>query len=195
MPFNIHIPLPFWFHDFILYALATGCAIMMLYQALMLGLRGVLVFGCWSWYLPFLWVSAAGFCHFVYVITWRLCLGPASRPLEKHWTRWLFSISRSSLNLTVVRPRVARFLALLFQTSGLMNYAFGTVILSGMTLVNPHIAQRITLLMLLSGLVAKVIALWLLDIYPDVEAEQVKGSEWKGEETQILAKSSPIRGM
>jgi len=71
----------------------------------------------------------------------------------------------------VVSPRIARFLDVFFQVTGLMNYGYGTVILSGMMLVNPYFALRTFILLGFLALIAKLVALWVLDIYPDVYHE------------------------
>jgi hypothetical protein len=58
-----------------------------------------------------------------------------------------------------------------------MNYGFGTAILSGMMLINPYIALRTFILIGLSGMVAKLIALWLLSVYPDIETRGKEEAE------------------
>lgn len=64
---------------------------------------------------------------------------------------------------------MARFIALAFQIVGIMNYGYGTVLLSGTTLVHPNVALRIFTLMGFAGVLARLIVIWLLDVYPDVE--------------------------
>jgi len=102
-------------------------------------------------------------------LTWRCCLGPM-RPQE-HWTYRSFVISHSESNVMVVSPRIARFLDVFFQVTGLMNYGYGIVILSGMMLVNPYFALRTFILLGFLALIAKHVALSVLDIYPDVYHE------------------------
>jgi hypothetical protein len=54
-----------------------------------------------------------------------------------------------------------------------MNYGYGTVALSGMMLINPYKALITFVLVALSSLLAKLMALWLLSLFPDVETWQV----------------------
>jgi hypothetical protein len=61
--------------------------------------------------------------------------------------------------------------ALFFKVVGVMNYGYETVVLSGMMLVNPYMALRTFVLVGLSDLIAKLVTLWLLTLYPDVEIE------------------------
>lgn len=167
---NVHISMAFWFHDLVLHVLASGCATMAIYQSLNLGLKGVIVFACWTWWNPVTWVSVGGFVHILSAVSWRLCIGPASKSgASQLWARWHYSIPRSGSNLDIKFPRMARFIALAFQIVGIMNYGYGTVLLSGTTLVHPNVALRIFTLMGFAGVLARLIVIWLLDVYPDVE--------------------------
>lgn len=92
-------------HDAILHILGAGIATMMIYQALLLGMRGVIVFACWTWHEPFTWVGVGGLIHLLSAIAWRLCLGPRlklSEPetnyemaLESLTLPWMFDIKVS----------------------------------------------------------------------------------------------------
>jgi hypothetical protein len=178
LPFGIRIPCSLWFHDFVLHFIASGCVAMISYQVLVLGWKGVIVFACWTWHNPFTWVSVGAILHLMRVVSWRWCLGPINP--EQPWNRWTVFIARSGSNLTVVRPRFARLLALFFQVTGLMNYGYGTVALSGMMLINPYYALRTFVFVALSSLLAKISALWLLAIYPDVPKAQNEGAGKEG---------------
>ena len=66
---------------------------------------------------------------------------------------------------------MARFLATIFQVTGVMNYAYGTLLFSGFTLLAPHYAMRTFTLIGFSSLVSKIIAIWLLEVFPDVPVD------------------------
>jgi hypothetical protein len=179
IPFlEIHLPLPLWIHDVILHLLAAGCATIMFYQTLFLGLKGIIVFACWTWHNPLTWVSAGGIVHLLRVISWRFCLGPNSELSSQIWTRWVFVISSS--NLATTAPRMERLLALAFKIVELMNYGYGTVMLSSMTLVNPVIALRIFTEIGFSAVGARIIALWVLEVYRDVPIYESANTELNG---------------
>jgi hypothetical protein len=174
---DYRLPLPLWIHDVILHILAAGCVTIMLYQTLFLGLRGIIVFACWTWHDPLTWAAVGGIVHLLRVISWRLCLGPNPNSPSRSWTRWGLFICSSSSNLTIKFPRVERLLALVFNIIELMNYGYGTVMLSGMTLVNPVVALRIFTSIGFSAVMGRIIALWLLEVYPDVPIYEAVDSE------------------
>ncbi|KAF1849573.1 uncharacterized protein K460DRAFT_119 [Cucurbitaria berberidis CBS 394.84] len=177
LPLGNQLSLTLLYHDVILHVLAAGCVALIASQTLVLGVRGVVVFACWTWHNPFTWWAAGGILHLLQALTWRLCLGPIKPSLVDPWTRWTSSIASCKSVLAVRRPRIARGLALFFQVTGLMNYVYGTVILSGMMLVNPYIALRTVAVIGLSGLLAKLIAMWLLTIFPDIESQYIETLE------------------
>jgi hypothetical protein len=79
--------------------------------------------------------------------------------------------------------------ALFFKVTGVMNYGFGTVVLSGKMLVNPYMALRTFVLVGLSGLIAKLVTLWLLTLYNDVEKEKTEPlTRSEGEALEPLVK-------
>lgn len=49
-----------------------------------------------------------------------------------------------------------------------MNYGYGTVMLSSITLVNPVTALEVFTLLGFSAVMGRLIAIWLLEVYPDV---------------------------
>jgi hypothetical protein len=169
LPFRISTRLSLWVHDLILHIVAAECYAMIAYQVLMIGWKSVVVFACWTWHNPFMWVSTGGILHLMRVISWKLCLGAVNE--SQHGSRWTLSISRDGENLRITRPSLARMWALFFKVAGVMNYGYRTVVLSGMMLVNPYMALRTFVLVGLSGLIAKLVTLWLLTLYPDVEIE------------------------
>lgn len=163
---NISIPL--WVHDLFLHILASGCVAIVFYQTLILGLRGVVVYACWTWHNPFTWVSVGGLVHLLRVLSYRLCLGPTPDcPNQSKWDRLQFCLASTGSKLAVQHLKVERFFTLLFQVIGLMNYGYGTVMLSSMTLVGPTQALKIFTLIGFSAVTGRLIAIWLLEVFPD----------------------------
>jgi hypothetical protein len=68
---------------------------------------------------------------------------------------------------------------IVFQVSGLMNYGYGTAILSGTTLVTPSNSLIVLCLMGFASVASRLAAIWLLEVVPDVSADE-------GEEEGIL---------
>ena len=179
LPFHKHIPVTLWFHDLLLHVIAGGCVALIMSQMLFLGIRGVIAFACPTWHDPITWTSVGWILYLLHVVSWRMCLGTISRPLEKKWSRWSLYPTRLDSNLTVMRPRLARFFDLLFQVTGILNYGYGTVILSGTTLVNPFFAFRFVALVGVSSILGRLIALWLLSVYPGckIDVYRLNGDE------------------
>ena len=157
-------------YDLILHIAAAFIASVMIWQALLLGIRGVIVFACWTWHEPFTWVGIGGLVHLLQAIGWRLCLGPikASEP----WSRWNWSLSRSGGNLLLAHPHIARFFDLVFQVIGLMNYGYGTVMLSGTSLVSPSNSLMVFCLMGFASMSSRLLAIWLVEVWPEVPVEE-----------------------
>jgi hypothetical protein len=164
-------------HDLTIHLYTAGIAAIMVRQAVLLGIRGVVTFACWTSHNPFTWVGAGGILHLLSAITWRFCLGPIDSTLP--FSRFHWSLSRSGGNLTLAHPRVARFMEIVFQVSGLMNYGYGTAILSGTTLVTPSNSLIVLCLMGFASVASRLAAIWLLEVVPDVSADE-------GEEEGIL---------
>jgi hypothetical protein len=152
-------------HDMILHFAAGSIAGIMVWQSTLLGMRRVIVFACWTWHEPFTWVGVGGLIQ-LSTIAWRLCLGPTV-PSQK-WSRWHWSLSRSGGNLTLAHPHWARFSDILFQVIELMNYGFGTVMLSGTSLVSPVNGLTVFCLMGFSSMSSRLLAIWLLEVFPEV---------------------------
>jgi hypothetical protein len=157
-------------HDIILHLAAGSIAGIMIWQATLLGMRGVIVFACWTWHEPFTWIGVGGLAHLLSAIAWRLCLGPIS-PSQK-WSRWHWSLSHARRNLTLAHPHWARCSDLMFQVIGLMNYGFGTVMLSGTSLVSPRSGLSVFCLMGFSSMSSRLLAIWLLEVFPEVEEKE-----------------------
>jgi hypothetical protein len=103
-------------HDILLHLAAGGIAGIMLWQATILGMRGVIVFACWTWNEPFTWVGVGGLIHLLRVITWRLCLGPIST--SQKWSRWWHWNLSHAENLALSHPHWARFSDFMLQAIG-----------------------------------------------------------------------------
>lgn len=175
IPFtNKNISIALWIHDLILHLLASGCVALMFYHTLILGLRGVVVYACWTSQNPLTWVSVGGLVHLLRIFSYRLCLGPMttndsnSNPNYTWWSRWHYSLASSNTKMIVKFPKMERFLTLCFQIIGFMNYGYGTVMLSSITLVNPVTALEVFTLLGFSAVMGRLIAIWLLEVYPDV---------------------------
>lgn len=56
-----------------------------------------------------------------------------------------------------------------------MNYGYGTVMLSSMTLVGPTQALKIFVMIGFSAVTGRLIAVWLLEVYPDGPAKAEGG--------------------
>jgi hypothetical protein len=163
-----HLPLSMLLHDILLHACASGFVVLSVWQAVILGQRGVIVFACKGWYQPATWVLVGTLSHLLNVICWRCCLGPIKGSRGNRWTRWSWNISESGGNLEIKHPKIARFFQLAFQVIGLMNYGYGTVMLSGTSLVDPVNALKVFCRLGFAGLGSRLIAIWVLNVFPDV---------------------------
>lgn len=186
IPFTkIRFSISFWQHDLVIHILASLVVVMIVWQTVVLGHKGVIVYACWTSHNPITWVCVAGIFHLLRILTWRLCLGPVSTPTLSNQTkakrvnpRWCWRLSPEAAgHLEIRHPRMARFLATIFQITGVMNYAYGTLLFSGFTLVAPYYAMRTFTLIGFSSLVSRIIALWLLEVYPDVPVPRVTSDE------------------
>ena len=175
------VSIPLWLHDLVLHLIALGCTFMIFTQALLVGVRGVISYACWTSHNPLTWVCVGGVTHLLRIITWRLTLGPVTGEEEgwfKHSPRWHWNLSsHTASRLKLRHVHVARFLAVFFQVVGVMNYGYGTLQFSGFTLVGAYFAIRTFTLIGFSSLVSRLIAIWVLEVYPDeiVESAEAKG--------------------
>lgn len=201
IPFTkIRFSIRFWQHDLAIHILACLTVVMIVWQTLALGHRGVIVFSCWTSHNPITWVCVAGIVHLLRILTWRLCLGPVSNPTSSSQTkkakqlnnpRWYWRLSReAAAHLEIRHPRTARLLAIVFQVTGLMNYGYGTLQFSGFTLVAPYFAMRTFTLIGCSALVSRLIAMWLLEVYPDVPVDKGKSDGIEMVTNKIVASRS-----
>jgi len=180
---GLRIPLSNLAHDIILHLAAFGMAAVVIWLALILGSRGIVVFSCWTAHNPFTWVVVGAGTHLVSIFGWRVCLGPKShshseripiRPRQHQVSRWTWSIARSKGMLEVAHPKLARFIALFVKVLGLVNYGYGTVILSAMTLVSTQNALGVFATMGVMSLGARLITIWLVDIFPELQVDEGK---------------------
>jgi hypothetical protein len=67
---------------------------------------------------------------------------------------------------------------MLFQILGLMNYGYGTVILSGKTLVAPQMALQVFCLIGFASLSSRLVVLWVVRVWPEepIEKEELIGN-------------------
>lgn len=145
----------------------------------------MIVYACGTSLNPLAWVLVGGLAHLIRILTWRLSLGvrqidPISTQNHKKKTRslrWHWNLSKSAAaKLEVRQTRIARFLAIVFQVVGIINYGYGTLMFSGFTLVGPTNSIRVFTLVGFSSLVSRLIAIWLLEVYPDEKvSEQGEG--------------------
>ncbi len=93
-------------YDLVLHLIAICIATIIMWRAVLLGIRGVMVFACWTWHEPYTWVGVGGLVHLLSTIAWRLCLGPINSAQPRKRRHWI--ICRSGGNLTLAHPRLAR---------------------------------------------------------------------------------------
>ena len=87
IPFTkIRFSIRFRQHDLVIHILASLVVVMIVWQTLVLGYRGVIVFACWTSFNPITWVSVAGIILLLRVLAWGLCLGPVSTPTLSNQT-------------------------------------------------------------------------------------------------------------
>jgi hypothetical protein len=161
---------PDFVYDLVLHLITICIAAIIIWQTVLLGIRGVIVFACWTWHEPFTWVGVGVLNHLLSTIAWRLCLGPINS--SQPWPRWCWILCRSGGNLTLAHPRLARCFDMLFQILGLMNYGYGTVMLSGTTLVAPPMALQVFCLTGFASLSSRLVVLWVVQVWPEEPIEK-----------------------
>jgi len=155
---QLHIPV--WVHDVVLHILAAGVAGLVVFIVVQLGYRGVVINACSKWFDPLIWVCIGAVVHTMRIATWRMCLGPIDPELPYRASRWRWSMATSATNLQIIYPRMARFLVFFFQFFSIMNYGFGTVMLSSTTLVTITNALFVFWQLGLCGLAGRCLAIW-----------------------------------
>jgi hypothetical protein len=149
---------------------ASGATI---WQAVLLGMRGVMSFACPTWYNPLIWVLLGALAHIIDVTTSRLCLEGHHRwswdlsvisGLEIRWA-WVMhmkdmvlTVSSTALsgntNVTDLRVRYLRWPIMYMEP------------LSSPLLVGPQPALKIAVALTLPAIFAKLVSIILLGLGP-----------------------------
>ena len=91
----------------VIHGIAAAAAGLALWQAVLLGMRGVVPFACASWYNPLFWLFLSPIIHIIDVVTSRLCIAGQDR---WRWNlsagaeikvRWSWSMRVKDMALTV----------------------------------------------------------------------------------------------
>lgn len=153
-------------HDLILHLATTSIVAVMIWQAVFLSICDVIVFAYLAWHKLFTWVWIGSLINLLSAIAWRLYLGPTNPSMR--WLRFHWSLSHSRRILMLAHPYMARFSELLFKMTGLMNYGYGTVILSETTSVSPPNALIVFCLMEFWSMSSRLLDIWLLEVFLEV---------------------------
>lgn len=156
-----------------LHLAVVGIISLQLREVFIVGLAGVVVFSCYSWFHPLIWVLFGGVIHIRNVICWRLCLGPTERSSRSTLrVRLTWCLADSLADVKLAHPYWARFKTLFFEVVSLMDYAYGTVTLSSMSLISSRQAVVIVCILGFSALSARLIAILLLEVLTDEHGTQ-----------------------
>lgn len=150
-----------------LHLVVGSAAAVAVWQSVELGVRGINIFGCRSWWNPLLWLLCGGSMHLWNVVWSRLCL--ASRPQARRTIpslRWTWSLWSVRERLYLKRPDLARFNDLLMSGTALINYMFSTMLLSGMQLIHAEAALRIACVFCVMAVIARLMTIWILEVLP-----------------------------
>ncbi|KAF7293865.1 hypothetical protein HMN09_01182600 [Mycena chlorophos] len=128
---------------FLLHLLTAAAAGLVLWQAVVLGMRGVISFACPTWINPLIWVLVGLSAHLIDVLV--------KEPLKMRW------------------PRAMRAKEMALTVLALADYIYGTIILSSMQLVAPNPALIVTVIFALPATFAKLVAIFLLERAPAAE--------------------------
>ncbi|KAJ6603373.1 hypothetical protein DFH09DRAFT_1458838 [Mycena vulgaris] len=140
-----------------LHVVATAAAALVIWQAVLLGIRGVVSFSCPTWENPLIWVLLGPAGHVIDVLVSRCCITPPHR-----W-RWHLSTAEG---LQMRWPWVMRLKDISLTTLALADYVYGTVILSSMQLVGPRPALEITMFFVIPAIFARLISIFILELGP-----------------------------
>ncbi|KAJ7703386.1 hypothetical protein B0H14DRAFT_3647641 [Mycena olivaceomarginata] len=128
-----------------------------IWQAVLLGMWGVMLFACPMWYNPLIWVLVGALAHIINVTTSRLCL-------EGHH-RWSWDLSVIS-GLEIRWAWVMHMKDMVLTILALADYVYGTAILSSTQLVGPQPALKIAVALTLPAIFAKLVSIILLGLGP-----------------------------
>ncbi|KAJ7754170.1 hypothetical protein DFH07DRAFT_959876 [Mycena maculata] len=146
----------------IIHIAAMGAAGLVIWQAVILGMRGVVSFACPTWVNPLIWVLMGPMAHIFDVLIGRCCIEGRNR-----WSWNLNAIHGIKLRW----PWVMRLKDMFLTIFALAGYVYGTVILSSMQLVAPRPALEISVTFAIPAIFARLVALYML------EPENDKGSK------------------
>nr|GAT45052.1 predicted protein [Mycena chlorophos] len=145
---------------FLLHLLTAAAAGLVLWQAVVLGMRGVISFACPTWINPLIWVLVGLSAHLIDVLVSRICISDAR-------CRWKLDLGKEPLKMRWPRAMRAKEMAL--TVLALADYIYGTIILSSMQLVAPNPALIVTVIFALPATFAKLVAIFLLERAPAAE--------------------------
>ncbi|KAJ7290523.1 hypothetical protein C8J57DRAFT_1705863 [Mycena rebaudengoi] len=135
---------------------AAGLAI---WQAVLLGVRGIVSFACPTWFNPLFWVLVGPLAQLIDVTVSRWCIeGPY---------RWSWNLGAVPVNgIKMRRSWMMRLKDMFLTTLALADYVYGTVILSSMQLVAPRPALQIAVVFTLPAIFARLVSIFMLERRP-----------------------------
>ncbi|KAJ7231777.1 hypothetical protein C8J57DRAFT_1730051 [Mycena rebaudengoi] len=152
----------------VIHGIAMAAAGLTIWQAVVLGMRGVVAFACPTWYNPLLWVLLGPVAHIIDFTTSRWCIE------SRH--RWSWNLSVLD-ELKVGWSWVMRWKDMILTILALAQYIYGTVILSSMQLVAPRPALQIAVLFALPAIFAKLVSVFLLELGPQDHKDSARKPE------------------
>ncbi|KAF7348687.1 hypothetical protein MVEN_01387500 [Mycena venus] len=141
----------------VIHGIAAAAAGVVICQALLLGMRGVVSFACPTWFNPLIWVLVGPLAHIVDVITSRCCI--------EGQNRWSWNLSMVK-DIKIRWTRVMQLKDALLTILVLADYVYGTVILSAMQLVGPQPALRVVVWFSIPAIITRAISIYLLELSP-----------------------------
>ncbi|KAJ7847282.1 hypothetical protein B0H13DRAFT_1907358 [Mycena leptocephala] len=142
----------------VLHGAAMAAAGLAIWQAVILGMRGVVAFACPTWYNPLIWVLVGPVGHIIDVVFIRWCI-------EGRRHRWRWNLSAVD-GLKIRRPWVMRSKDMILTVLALADYVYGTVTLSSMQLVAPRPALQIVVVFALAAMFTRLISVFILEFGP-----------------------------
>ncbi|KAJ7485493.1 hypothetical protein FB451DRAFT_58410 [Mycena latifolia] len=141
----------------VMHGVAAAAAGVVMWQAVILGMRGVVSFSCPTWENPLIWVLLGPAGHLIDVVVSRWCIEGRDR-----WSWNLQGANRVKIRWPWVMRGKDMFLTIL----ALADYVYGTVILSAMQLVAPRPALEISVFFAIPAISARLISLVILELRP-----------------------------
>ncbi|KAJ6565755.1 hypothetical protein B0H10DRAFT_2358554 [Mycena sp. CBHHK59/15] len=166
----------------VIHGAALGAAALAIWQALLVGMRGVVSFACPTWYNPLFWVLVGPVTHIIDVTTSRCCL-------EGRYC-WSWDLSA----VEDVKPRWSRVMRvkdMVLTILALADYVYGTVILSSTQFVGPRPAIQIAVVLSLPAIFAKLVSIFLLELAPEDHKDSVRKLTDRGRMPLAVAGGMP----